>query len=220
MEQMEKKATLPNTGAVERIVLRNNFYRDNYHRLMLICIGLIFICTCLLFWAFYERAKKPMPRYFATTYDGKLIPLIPLNQANLTDNELLQWAVEAAVACYSFNYENYRKALQDARIFFTKEGYEFFMRALNDSNNLQAVIEKKMIVSAKPTGAAVVLNQGAKQGLYSWDVKLPMEISYRNETTPIRQYVVLTMRIVRTSTLESPSGVGIVSYVVTEGKPS
>lgn len=220
-----KPGPVPNTGALERVALRNNFYRDNYRRLMIVCLGLIAIALCLLFWVFYERANKPAPRYFATTYDGRLIPIIPLNEAGLNDNQLLQWATEAAVNAYTFNYVNYRKALQDLRIYFTKDGYVNFLKALKDSNNLDAVINKKMIVSAKPTGSPAILRkglitEGPDKGIYRWIVELPMEINFQNETTPIRQSIILTMTIVRVPSLESPSGVGITSFVIREGKPS
>lgn len=213
----------PNTGALERVTLRNNFYRDNYHRLMIVCIGLLGICFCLIFWVFYESINRPAPQYFATTFDGRLIPIIPLSMPGLNDNQLLQWATDAAVNSYTFNYVNYRKALQDLRTYFTKDGYLYFLKALKDSNNLDAVITKKMIVSAKPTGSPAILRQGQitegpDKGIYRWVVELPMEINFQNETTPIRQSVILTMTIVRVSTLESPSGVGITSFVIREGK--
>lgn len=215
----------PNTGALERVALRNNFYRDNYRRLMIVCLGLIILCFCLMFWVSYERLNKPAPRYFATTYDGRLIPLISLDEPSLNDNQLLQWATEAAVASYTFNYVNYRKALQDLRLYFTKDGYINFLKALKDSNNLDAVTTKKMIVSAKPTGSPAILRkglvtEGPDKGIYRWIVEMPMEINFQNETTPIRQSIVLTMTIVRVPTLESPSGVGITSFVIREGKPS
>src|SRR5579872_6794221 len=172
----KKAVGIPNTGALELVVLRNNFYRDNYRRLMLVCLGLILLVAGLGYWAFYERVNQPLPKYFATTYDGKLISLVPLNQANLNDNQLLQWATEAAVASYTFNFVNFRKALQDVRIYFTKMGYQYFLKALKDSNNLDAVQNKKLVVSATPTGAPVILkkgiyNDGSPLGVYGWTVQ-------------------------------------------------
>jgi len=211
-----------NTGALELVILRNNFYRDNYRRLMLVCLGLIALTAALIYWGFYERTHKPLPQYFATTYDGKLIPLIPLSEPSLTDNALLQWAVEAASAAYTFNFVNYRKALQDVRIYFTKIGYQYFIKALKDSNNLDAVQNKKLVVSAVPTGAPLILkkgvfNDGSANGIYSWTVQLPMELTYRSATEQFKQNITLIMFITRMSTLESPSGVGISSFVIQEG---
>lgn len=211
------------TGALELVVLRNNFYRDNYRRLMLVCLGLILLTGALTYWGLYERTHKPLPQYFATTYDGKLIPLIPLSEPGLSTNALLQWASEAAQACYTFNFVNFRKALQDIRIYFTKSGYQYFLKALKDSNNLDAVINKQMVVSATPTGAPVILkkgiyNDGSTAGVYTWTVEIPMELEYRSANDRFRQKIVLTMIITRVSTLESPQGVGIASFVVRENR--
>lgn len=211
------------TGGLELVVLRNNFYRDNYRRLMLVCLGLICLTGALIYWGLYERTHKPLPQYFATTYDGKLIPLIPLSEPGISQNALLQWATEAAQASYTFNFVNFRKALQDIRIYFTKTGYQYFLKALKDSNNIDAVLNKQMVVSATPTGAPIILrkgifNDGSPTGVYSWTVELPMELDYRSSTDRFRQKIVLTMLITRVSTLESPKGVGIASFVVRENR--
>jgi len=211
------------TGALELVVLRNNFYRDNYRRLMLVCLGLIGLSGALTYWGLYERSNQPLPQYFATTYDGKLIPIIPLSQPGISPNGLLQWATDAAQACYTFNFVNFRKALQDIRIYFTKTGYQYFLKALKDSNNLDAVQSKQMVVSATPTGAPVILkqgilNDGSATGVYSWTVQLPMQLEYRSANERFSQKILLTMLITRVSTLESPKGVAIASFVVSENR--
>jgi intracellular multiplication protein IcmL len=212
-----------NTGALELVAYRNNFYRDNYRNLMIVCLGMLLIIGLLFFWGFYERTHKPVPQYFATTYDGKLIALTPLNEPNLQDNALLQWATEAAVNSYTFNFVNFRKALQDIRIYFTKNGYLNFLKALKDSNNLDAVQNKKLVVSAVPTGAPVILRKGlykdgSVSGVYGWNVQMPMVLTYQSATEQFKQNIVLNLLITRMSTLESPKGVGIASFVVSEGK--
>jgi intracellular multiplication protein IcmL len=223
--QPESKPPVPNTGALELVVYRNNFYRDNYRRLMIICLVLLTMIGLLAFWGVYERTHKPVPQYFATTYDGKLIPIIPLNLPNMEDNALVQWATEAAVAAYTFNFVNYRKALQDVRIYFTQEGYQNFIKALTESNNLDAVLQKKYVVSAAPTGAPVILQKrvykegGEEIGVYGWTVQIPMVLSYQSSTNDqVTQNIILDMLIVRMSTLDSPKGVGIASFVVREGR--
>jgi intracellular multiplication protein IcmL len=98
-------------------------------------------------------------------------------------------------------------------------GYQYFLKALKDSNNLDAVQNKKLVVSAVPTGAPVILkkgifNDGSPLGVYGWTVQLPMELDYRSSTEQFKQRIVLTMLITRVPTLESPSGVGIASFVI------
>lgn len=222
-QPQQKPQQSATTGALELVVYRNNFYRDNYRRLMLICLVLLILIGLLGYWAFYERTHKPAPQYFATTFDGKLIPIIPLNQPNMQDNELLLWATEAAVSAYTFNFVNYRKALQDIRMYFTKTGYQYFIKALRDSNNLEAVQNKKLVVSAAPTGAPIILkkgiyNDGSPLGVYGWTVQIPMVLTYQSANEQFKQNITLDMLITRLPTLDSPKGVGIASFVVREGR--
>lgn len=216
--------TASSGSGLEQIVLRNHFYRDNYRRLMLLCLGLMGLAVTLAYWVLYERTHKPLPEYFATTYDGKLIALAPLSQPYLSNNALLQWATEAAHQAYTFNFVNYRRALQDTRLHFTKQGYQYFLKALQDSGNLDAVVNRKLVVSATPTSAPVMLRQGVVQnadvpgGVYSWTVEMHMNLDYSSSTEQFTQKIILIMIITRTSILDSPDGVGIASFVVREDR--
>lgn len=205
------------TGGLELVMLRNSFYRDNFRRLMVFCLILLGIIAGLMGYIYYLQTHQPTPKYFATTHDGKLIPLVPLNQPNLSTNALLQWAVEAATAAYTFNFVNYRKALQDSRVYFTRLGYQNFLKALTDSRNLEAIQTRKLIVSAVPTGAPIILREGTTSaGLYAWQVQFPMLITYQSSSdTQARNYMI-TMLITRVPTLESAKGVGIASFVISE----
>src|SRR5690606_31339590 len=43
----------------------------------------------------YMNVSKPHDIYFATTHDGRQIPLVPLNQPNMQTPALLSWAAQA-----------------------------------------------------------------------------------------------------------------------------
>jgi len=200
--------------ALETVVLRNTFYRDNYYRMMAICVWLTLLLIGLVGFAFYQRTLRPAPQYFATTPDGTLIQLVPLDQPNLSPNTLVQWATQASTAAYTFNFVNYREAFQYARGFFTTEGYNNFIKALSDSRNLEAVKEKKLVVSSVPTGVPVIVNEGKIGDRYAWQVEMPMLISYQSATEVIRQDIKLSLLVVRVPTLDSPRGVGIAQFIV------
>ena len=203
--------------ALDIVRLRNEFYRDNYRRvvgaLLLAVVIIIILATALG----YMVTHPPAPKYFATDPQGRLIELVPLAKPNLSNAALLQWANIASVASFSYNFVNYRQELQAASEFFTTDGWKAFIVALNQSNNLQAITAKKLIVSAVATGAPVVLQQGVIDGVYSWQVEMPMLITYQNPSQFTQQNVVVKMRIIRVSTLVSPKGVGIAQFIVTGG---
>lgn len=203
--------------AVEAVRLRNDFYRDNYRKVVLALLLSIFILVTLIGALTYIITHPPAPQYFATTTDGRIAPLVPLDQPNLSSAALLQWANTAAVAVYNYNFINYRQALQEASDYFTPDGWAEFLNALNSSNNLKAVIEKKLIVSAVATGAPVILEQGPLVDRYAWKVQMPMLVTYQSASQFSQQSVVVTMLITRISTLSSARGIGIAQFIVSGG---
>lgn len=203
--------------ALQVVKLRNDFYRDNYRKVVAALLLSFFIVLTLAGALFYIVTHPPAPRYFATSNDGRLVPLIPFDRPNLTNSTVLEWANTAATAAYSYNFVNYRQALQQAADYFTPEGRQMFFNAVKSSNNLQAVIAKKLIVSAVATGVPVVLEQGVMLGRYTWKVQIPMLITFQSASQFSQQSVTVTMLIVRVSPLTSPRGIGIAQFIVSGG---
>lgn len=199
------------------VILRSNFYRDNYRRLMVFCLLLIFITFGLMAWLFYERTHKLPFQFYATTNDGKLIRLTPLNQPNLTTPALLDWVIEATTTAYNFNFDNYDQALKDVHVYFTEAGYEHFISALNAAGTIEAVKAKRLVVFAVATNTPVILNEGpSPEGIYAWQIQVPMLITYQSASEVTKQNVVMTLLVARRPTLESPKGIGIAAMTIKE----
>lgn len=203
--------------ALQVVKLRNEFYRDNYRKVVAALLLSFFILLILAAGLFYIVTHPPAPRYFATSSDGRIVPLTPFKYPNLSNSAVLEWANTAATAAYSYNFVNYRQALQAAADYFTPEGKQMFFQAIKSSNNLQAVIAKKLIVSAVATGVPVVLEQGIMAGRYTWKVQIPMLITFQSASQFSQQSVTVTMLIVRVSPLESPRGIAIAQFIVSGG---
>lgn len=200
--------------ALAVVNLRNEFYRDNYRRVVSILLLSMFInlgLGAILFWMY---THPPEPKYFATSINGRITPLYPLNEPNQSDSAVLQWANLAAIASYTYNFVNYREELQSASEFFTAEGWDAFLKALQGSNNLNAVRAKKLIVSAVATRAPVILQKGVLGGRYSWQVQMPVLVTFQSASEFTQQTNVVTMLIRRVSTLNQPRGIGISQIVV------
>lgn len=202
---------------IQVVQLRNSFYHDNYRKVVGALLLCVFIILLLGGAIIYIITHPPAPQYFATSVDGRITPLIPLAQPNLSNAAILQWANEAAISSYTYNFVNYRKALQDASQYFTPEGWQAFLSALKSSNNLDAVTAKKLIVTAVATGAPVIQEQGVLLGRYTWKVQMPMLVSYQSANQVSQQNVMVNMLITRISTLSSARGIGIAQFVVSGG---
>jgi intracellular multiplication protein IcmL len=202
--------------AVELVRLRNNFYRDNYRRVVSALLLAIIIIIALIGVVFYMITHQPTPKYFATTSDGSLIELTALDRPNQSNSAVAQWANEAAVAAYTFNFVDYRKALQSASDYFTQAGWKQFIAELDKSNNLRAIINRKLVMSSVATGAPVILEQGNIRGRYSWQIQMPMLVVLESASQTIHQAYNINMIVTRVSTLDNPKGIAINSFVATQ----
>jgi intracellular multiplication protein IcmL len=196
-----------------KVVLRNQFYRDGQRKMMLIVLGILIVNCILIGLLGYMLTHPPEPRYFATSINGRITPLVPLNQPNQSDSAILQWANQAAISAFSYNFVNYRSELQAASGFFTADGWDQFLQALKDSNNLDAVKTKKLVVSAVATSAPVFLQKGLLNGRYSWRIQMPMLVTYQSASEFSQQSLTVTMLVTRVDTLNSPRGIGIAQFV-------
>ena len=200
--------------ALTVVALRNKFYKDSQRRVifaLLISIVVNFVMGLLLV---YMITHPPAPRYFATSINGRITPLYPLSEPNQSDSAVLQWANQAAIAAFTYNFVNYRDELQASSGFFTADGWDQFLTALQQSNNLDAVKAKKLIVSAVATRAPIILQKGVLNGSYSWRVQMPILVTYQSASEFTQQNNVVTLLITRVSTLNSPRGIGIAQFVV------
>ena len=85
---------------------------------------------------------------------------------------------------------------------------------MQESNNLDAVKAKKLIVSAVATRAPIILQKGILNSRYSWRVQMPILVTYQSASEFSQQNNVVTMLITRVPTLNSPRGIGIAQFVV------
>ncbi|KTD32756.1 protein IcmL (DotI) [Legionella nautarum] len=200
--------------ALTAVKLRNEFYRDGQRKIIFALLFSVLINFILASLLVYMLTHPPAPKYFATSISGRITPLFPLDEPNQSDSAVLQWANQAAIAAFTYNFVNYRDELQASSGFFTADGWTQFLNALQQSNNLDAVKAKKLIVSAVATRAPIILQKGLLNGVYSWRVQMPILVTYQSASEFSQQNNVVTMLITRVSTLNSPRGIGIAQFVV------
>jgi intracellular multiplication protein IcmL len=206
--------------AVELVRLRNNFYRDNYRRVVGALMILLVIVVTLVGVVFYQIVNRPEPKYFATTVDGRIMPLFSLSEAMLSPGELLQWTHRAAITAYTYNFVNYRDAMQQLQNQFTPDGWVYYENALKTARTLEMVIAKKLVVSAVATGTPVILDQAMVSGRYSWKVQIPLLVTYQSPNEQTQQAMIVTIIVSRVPTVDMPKGIAIVSFISSTGASS
>lgn len=196
------------------VQLRNHFYKNLYRKTSIVFFTSLLINLMLGGLLYFMITHPQTPYYFATTINGRVTPIFPLNQPNQSSEAVLQWATSAAAASFTYNYSNYRREFQSAASFFTGNGWAQFLLALKESNNLSAVLSKRLVVSAQALKGAKVTGEGDVGGVYTWRIKIPLLITYQSTLTFTQQNVDVIILILRVSTLNAPAGIGIEQLVV------
>lgn len=202
--------------AMQAVAHRNNFYQDRSDSVMIVLLLSMLINVVLAGLIYYVFTNPPETKYIPTSVDGRIQPLSPLNSPYQSDAAVLQWASTAAVEAFSYDFVNYRAKLQSLSGNFTKEGWQQFMSALSDSNNLAAVRAKKLIVSSVVKRAPVILEKGILPGTnrYAWKIELPLLVSYQSASEFEQNERVILLTVNRVSTLNFPRGIGISQFIV------
>lgn len=205
-------AIIPATALAERI--RFHWYRDGFRVLLRLLAGSLVLNLFLGYAAWHFYHYQAPPKYFATTRDGRLFPLTPLDQPFLSHADVLQWAVGAFVDANDYTFQNYRQALQAAcNEHFTRDGCASYRDALKRTGNLEAIKERRLIVNGQVTEAPIVREHGTRNGRYYWKVQLIGIVTTESTAQRATQRQAVDLLIERAPTLTHQRGVAITSYI-------
>lgn len=203
--------TLKGLGTV---VIRNQFYKDGYRSMLKLALMQGVVIVLLIFAIFFViQTHQPENRYFATTEDGRLVPMVPLNQPNLSNPALMSWVAQSATEVMTFGFNDYRRRLQESSRNFTRRGWESFTMAMQKSRIIEMVEANQQMVTAAPQGAPVLQSAGLNNGRYQWVVQIPMVVTYSVGAKTRSDSLMVTVVVVRVPRLESPNGVGIEQWI-------
>ena len=201
---------------LQKVQLRNDFYRDSDKKLFLAAaisvIGLI-AQSLIAFSVFTAKNERV---YFATDKNGSIVQLYALGQPNQKDMVVSQWVANALVDTFSFNFTDYKNRLNESTMtWFTKEGAEGLLSALNSAEVIKALLERKMILSLSLESTPVLLE--AKQnesGVWIWTFQVNGIMTYRTSTQESSSKVTFMVQVDRRSVMENADGLGISKVIM------
>ena len=196
------------------VVIRNEFYRDGYRSLLKMALIQTIVILGLVGAMYYViKVNQPQNFYFATTEDGRLVPMVPLGEPNLSTPALMSWVAQATTEVMTFGFNDYRRRLQESSRNFTKRGWESFTQALQRSRIIEMVEVNQQLITAAPKGAPVLQSEGLVAGRYQWVVEIPLILTYRSGAKTSNTGLLVTVIVVRVPRLESSNGVGIEQWI-------
>jgi intracellular multiplication protein IcmL len=200
--------------AIATVLSRNAFYRDGYRLLLRISV-IQGIVIALLIAGLVSLILSIQTRevYFATTSDGRIINIVPLNEPYRSKAEVVDWALTTAQNVMRIDYADYRARLQQSSSDFTPTGWDSFSKALKDSNIIEAITARKLVVRLEVASAPEIKSAGPKNGVYTWYLQFPITIKFDGNEPPPAINTTLLLQIVRVSTLQNPDGISIEQWV-------
>lgn len=208
---------------LEMVFERNAFYRHQYF-LALLAFVLSMIANIVLICVLAYVIRHPTaPIYFAADEVGRLIQVVPVDQPNMSDDDVEAWAMKVASETYSYNYVNYRTQLQEVQRYYTTYGWGQYMKALQSSNNLVALTNRQMIQTAVPVVKPTMLAKGMLGGAYAWKFKMPMLVTYwmppYNDQSKFSNALEVTIIVQRQPILQSDHGLGVLQIIGSMAPP-
>ncbi|PCH57326.1 MAG: hypothetical protein COC15_01365 [Legionellales bacterium] len=165
---------------------------------------------------FLQHHYQPRERFYALYANNNAAPIKPLNKPHIDTNTLLSWATLAITASYNMDFVNYQSTLQEIRKYYTAEGYEKFIAALNDNNLLTEITSEKLIMAAVPIGTPVILKEGKYENdSYAWKIQVPILVSFQGPNDNIKKKFSVSLLVTQVATSDAPVGIGISQFNVT-----
>jgi intracellular multiplication protein IcmL len=194
-------------------VRRNSFYKEYYHSIITGVVVSIFLMLAMVSFILYQIYNRPLPQFNAIAPSGNVMALESFQQPNLLPSTIIKWASKAAVAAYTFDFVNYNKQIAAARPYFTPSGWSDYQASVYKL--LQDIAQKQLFVNSVVSGTPVISNQGILPGTgYVWRVQLPFLVTYQSSERVSRQHFYVMMTIVKVSTREDPTGIGIDQFIM------
>jgi intracellular multiplication protein IcmL len=202
---------------LKRIFERNSFYRRQY-LLVLLALILALVTMIVLIGVWWYIVNYPRNAfYFAVDNTGHLLEDIPINQPNMSEKEMLDWVVQAIEAVNSYDYISYRAQLQEARKYFNDYGWINFKDSFEASNNLIAIIQRKMISIAHVIGEPRITRKGLIYGALAYRLQMRLLITYwsapYDDKHKYSNSLEVNVVVQRTPILQSYEGLSIVQLI-------
>ncbi|GAB5389513.1 MAG: hypothetical protein Alpg2KO_24810 [Alphaproteobacteria bacterium] len=192
---------------------------------------------------FYFAEQRPLPT-LVSTYP---VPPIALQAANasrpanqqiryevlnrsgrrltspiLTSEAVRQWAGRRSTEAFTYNFVEFDTEIARLRPYFTADGYEAFLTALERAQAKEVVQQRGLVVSAVMSGDPIVTNRKVNlDGTRQWNVQTPVDVTFSAgnvEQSIVRRLIVQTTLISRPSA-EVVTGLAIKNFLAIPAPP-
>ncbi len=160
----------------------------------LMAIGNILLLGSFLMWF-------PKYRYVATADNAAICEVQPGNNSRVSPAAVMDYAREAVLDAYSYDYVNYRDTINAvANRWFTEAGRQAFFATLDASGNLERVVKGRLILKSSSLQVPQIEEEGMTGvGMERyWLIHIPIVIEfYRDGRQETRQQFLAAVTVIQ-----------------------
>lgn len=202
--------------ALASTLLRSKTIRERYYLLMRLIYALSGLLGLAVFGLVVLAIRPINPVYFATSDDGRLVPIVPLSRPIMSNTALDNWVTTAVTKSLQISFSSYKSDIASAQQFFTPDGWKSYTTALTAGQLLDSIVTKRYNQFVVPNGAPVLIStDGAvnSDGVAYWVWQVPVSVTLVSADATGTTSHVITVTVVRIPETENPSGLGIASFI-------
>jgi intracellular multiplication protein IcmL len=196
-------------AAVTRRLSDPDFQAALVNRCLALTLGIAALLGVSLIHDAYVWLNPVEPRYFFVDGKNPPRPVVALDSPIVSDTELLEWTVEAVLAPYNVDYQNYAVELNTASRRFTVKGWNTFANSYVAQGNFDELKRARLLCHAQAQRAAVIHQTGFAAGVLAYQVEVPVIETCENVNQTSTSNLLITALVVRTNSDDHPYGLAI-----------
>lgn len=178
---------------------------------LVLVLSLVVVLTGLL--SMFLITNKEPPKAYAVDYkNDKILPVQALNMPFNSYKNIRDWVGTAVMNTYSFDFNDFDSVVQRAAYYFDKNGYEAYLKALEESGIKNQIIRGKVKVSTVVIGNPAYIGGMTLGNTEYYRFQVPVMVSFYKGGKPTIVKKVVSVLIKRLDTTKNLRGLGIVEY--------
>lgn len=146
----------------------------------------------------WDKIGRPMgedttdlyDRYVYFDEDKTTDTNVPLAEPLLSRQMLSLWAQDNLSQVMTLSAQNYRQEIRERKIYFTQEGLQDYLSFLNEEMIIQTLDQSQGRLSTIVQFTPDILADAVFNGVYRWNIEVPLMLSYQNSNAPQREVTV------------------------------
>lgn len=191
---------------------RSEFFKDKVYTQLLSIFVMSLVLVVFSLTLYRAMVLRPGTIYFKTDDSVSVFNNVKLTDPlQLKKVDITYWASQTTASLFNVNYINVVEQIERKSNFFDEVGWVRFKKLLVDKNLLSPIVNDRQVMHGTPSGVPVLNSSGLVNGVYSWSVIVPLQISYNGRGRyPSKSDMTLAIDVVRSQiNQESPQGIVI-----------